>query len=111
MARKSKGGPETQEGDIIYTHNDRVKFKVKYNKDVPAAKRHMKEGDVIEMHEKHADTLVSKGYGEITEYLNNSRDKKMDTDNKPKAEKLPKAKPEAAAPAAKDNKAAAATKE
>lgn len=85
MAKKSKGTDETQPGDIVYTHDDKVKFKVKYDSEVPAAKRHMKEGSVVTIHEKHAETLVAKGYGTIIEYLNDKRDKSMDKTDKAKA--------------------------
>ena len=78
MAKKANGKGEAPEGSIVYNHQDLVKFKVKYHKDVPAAKRHMKEGDTLTLHEVHAKTLLAKGMGEITEYLNDKRDKNLD---------------------------------
>lgn len=78
MAKKATGKGEAPEGAIVYTHDDLVKFKVKYHKDVPQAKRYMKEGDVLTIHEVHAKTLVAKCYGEITEFLNDKRDKSLD---------------------------------
>ncbi len=78
MAKKATGKGEAPEGSIVYNHQDLVKFKVKYNKDVPTAKRHMKEGETLTLHEVHAKTLVAKGMGEITEFLNDKREKSLD---------------------------------
>lgn len=78
MARRSKGTEETQPGEVIYTHDDKVKFKVAYPKDYPAEKKHLKEGSTIVIHQKHAEGLAAKGLGTITEFLNDKRDKSLD---------------------------------
>lgn len=83
MPKKSKGTDETQPGDVVYTHDDMVKFKVGYDKNWPKdTPKHMQEGSVHLLHEKHAKTLQEKGVGTITEYLNDKRDKQLDKDNK-----------------------------
>ena len=79
MARKSKGTDETNKGDVIISHDDKVKFKVEYGSNWDEKKpKHMKEGDVVVISESHANTLVAKGVGKIVEHLNDKRDKSLD---------------------------------
>lgn len=87
MAKRSKGTEDTQPGDVVYGHDDKVKFKVKYDKTkwpeknadgTPGPPRHMPEGEVYILHQKHAETLAANGQGEIIEFLNDKRDKGLD---------------------------------
>lgn len=84
--KKATGKLEAEQGAIITSHADKVKFKVKYDDKLwpkerdgkPGPKRHLREGDVLVLHEMHANTLVKNGQGEIIEYLNEKRDKSLD---------------------------------
>lgn len=83
MAKKGGKSDETTAEDIVYTHDDLVKFQVGYDKNWPKdTPKHMKEGEVVQMHEKVAKTLQEKGVGKIIEYLNAKRDKSLDKENK-----------------------------
>ncbi len=84
--KKATGKFEAEQGALITSHKDKVKFRVKYDDKKwpkerdgkPGPKRHLKEGDVLVLHELHAKTLANNGQGEIIEYLNESRDKSLD---------------------------------
>jgi len=85
--KKATGKHEAEQGAILVSHKDKVKFTVKYDEKkwpakredgTPGPKRHLKEGSVHILHVLHAKTLEANGQGTITEFLNDKRDKNLD---------------------------------